>query len=232
MTLQRRTKTHKDVDIMDVDFSRCPDCRGKYKSPKHLHRHLRTCNERILNRIDRSLTTLIANLQPFVQPFVQPSMQQIQTHVNPKPEETPRPTPNTFGAEHTDYVVADTAFMTDCVNKREVGLCRLVQRIHFSKKAPWNHNVRYDFQHKLLQIHDGIQWKYFAKNRTLKELLINAAGLYVDHFDATGDDAYPEYMIDYIRAFYAQLKDDVFSPELLEEAEIAIINGSARIFGT
>ena len=212
--------------VLQKEFE-CVCCQRRFTTSWTLSRHEKSCNKKkgddseqlkLLRLIAESMNAIVSK---DTQVITNNNITNIQI--------------NGFGSEQLDYVVNDRKFMTDCVTKRESGIPMILERIHFHSKVMCNQNIRYDLKHKLLQIHDGHQWKYHSKGRTLKEMIVNASELYKDHFNSNVKGYTDRYIV-HIHEFCKNLElyeqGKITLERVCEEVEIMLLNNSVKIHGT
>lgn len=116
---------------------------------------------------------------------------------------------NGFGKETIDHIT--TQFLDQCVRRTDKGLVELIEKIHFHPAHQENCNIRItNVKLPIMQVHDGMTWKYDRKDRVLSELVGKGHGMMQEHLDDHEGrirDQVSETMFDHIRRWMDKMQD-------------------------
>jgi hypothetical protein len=116
---------------------------------------------------------------------------------------------NAFGKENIDHI--STQFLDQCVRRTDKGLVELIEKIHFDPDHNENCNMKVtNLKMPIMQVHNGLCWKYDKKTRVLSDLVDKGHGMMQEHFDDHEDrikDQVSETMFDHIRKWMDKMQD-------------------------
>lgn len=143
---------------------------------------------------------------------------------------------NSYDKPNLEYLTPK--FLTQCVKRRDKGLCELLQHIHYHPDHVENHNVRITNKKlNLIETHDGERFQYQEKNKVLDELVREGFEILENHYLENEEEVeralnYNETRLEEVRAFLEACRDQdihVLTP-LKQNVYLLVLNKQYIIF--
>ncbi len=220
-----------------TDNTECKYCNKILSSYKNLHRHLKTCKEKIkddqcrnnmmelVNKLNDQLEKkdkLLEKQSKQIDELIKKAgiTQNIQNNIQ-----------NTNNIKILAFKNTDISHLTDkdfmyCLNRSNMCVPNLIKKIHFNPKKPENHNVYIsNIKNKYAMVYDGNKWNLSNQNETIEDL-IDTNEIYLEQkleeWIENGSE-YPEIMKKFNRYLEKKEKDDVLNA-IKEEIKLILFN--------
>lgn len=164
------------------------------------------------------------------------SVQNINSHNTTNTTNTYNIQINAYDRPNISYLTP--GFLTQCVRRRDKGLCELIEHIHYHPDHIENHNIR--VQNKKLnwiETHNGERFVYQDKNKVLDELIREGYEILEEHYAENEEDIqealnHNETRLEEIREFLEKCRDqdiNVIAP-LKQNVYLLILNKQYILF--
>jgi hypothetical protein len=254
--LKRHLQREKVCEVLFQDVSRqdllekykatkaydCPTCKKGFSTAQSRWRHKKTCKA---GETTHDLVKMIKDLQEEVRelrltvPTPTTTTNHSNTHTNCN---------NTINNNHQTIIInaydkpnleyLTPNFLTQCVKRRDKGLCELLQHIHYHPEHTENHNVRISNKKlSLIETHDGERFQYQQKDKVLDELVREGFEILENHYLENEEEVqralnYNESRLEEVREFLEACRDQdihVLTP-LKQNVYLLILNKQYIIF--
>lgn len=206
----------------------CPHCNSTFNSRQAKWYHIRTEHRVCLDQEDpeERPTTAVFNHNTNIS---------ITNTITATTTTNTQIVVNCFGEESLEYITPQ--FLDQCVRRTGKGLVELIGKIHFDPKHQENRNIKAtNVKLPLMQVHDGIAWKYDRKDKVLNQLVDKGHGMMQEHFDDHEDrlrGSVSETMFNHIQEWMDKIQeqDKKTLESVLTDIYILILNASTRYSG-
>lgn len=143
---------------------------------------------------------------------------------------------NSYDRPNLSYLTP--AFLTQCIKRRDKGLCELLEHIHYHPDHAENHNVKIsNRKSNFIETHDGVRFQFQDKNKVLDELVREGFEILEEYYLDCEDEIqhalnYNETRLEEVRDFLKACRDQdihVLTP-LKQNVFLLIINKQYIIF--
>jgi hypothetical protein len=223
--------------------SECPFCSKKFNNRSSMYRHKSICKlKKEAKGVDSSTyarlkAEIIAEIQGQLHQHVVTNTTNTNTNTNCNNNTTHNTyVINAYDRPNLDYLTP--RFLTQCVKRRDKGLCELLEQIHYHPEHAENHNVRVSNKKlSLIETHDGERFQYQQKDKVLDELVREGFEILENHYLENEEEVqralnYNETRLEEVREFLEACRDQdihVLAP-LKQNVYLLILNRQYIVF--
>ena len=179
-----------------IDTTHCPVC-NKLLGKSNLARHRKVCKKNVQQEMVQVSVETLQNLQAQIDKLrgelekqkdnsrgTSQASTSIVNNTIINNNNTYNIQLNTFGNENTSYLTPE--FLTYCLSNPKKGMSSLIERIHYNKDYPENHNLRCkSLKNNIFERFVDTQWKLCDASNTLDELIKKGYRILEAHFAET-----------------------------------------------
>ena len=218
----------------------CEYCKKKYNHKQSLHKHLKTCKEKIKDDECRNdMLELIKKLNEQLEKKDNEFKKQLEKK-DKQIEELIKKTGITQNIQNNNiqnnikilaYKNTDISHLTDndfiyCFNRSNMCIPHLIKKIHFNPKKPENNNVYIsNIKNKYIMVYDGNKWNLHNQNETIEDLIDTNEVVLEQKLEEWLENGkeYPEIMKKFNRYLEKKEKDEVINT-IKEEIRLILFN--------
>lgn len=218
----------------------CSLCSKLFSHRQSLSVHKKICSSNRNNNTDERLLRLEQNTQTLMNQMSRVPSGLLTTYNtrnnNSNCNNTYNIQINSYDRPNLSYLTP--AFLTQCIKRRDKGLCELLEHIHYHPDHAENHNVKIsNRKSNFIETHDGMRFQFQEKNKVLDELVREGFEILEEYYLDCEDEIqhalnYNETRLEEVRDFLKACRDQdihVLTP-LKQNVFLLIINKQYIIF--
>lgn len=187
---QLQELTHKEYNTRTFD---CPYCQRKFNHSSNMYTHKRICKRRDHPVAEADYCEKLKQMEEEMNLLKNQMKEMCKINQNNCNNTTNSTTTtyniqiNAYNKPNLDYLTP--TFLTQCVKRRDKGLCELLERIHYHPEHSENHSIRIPNK-KLnwIETHNGERFQYQDKNKVLDELIREGFEILEEHYLENEED--------------------------------------------